>query len=160
MVEDLALVMTEVLHSVSLCPPGPHAFLLFIDLDSILEDKSRRAVEEHLNMVDLTVKGLSLCPPRPHAILLVIAAGIAFTEAHLRSVNEHINALVIFSWCDTMGDTSIQQFIESDGRALQWLLRKCDNRYHILNVKNRVDVTQVIELLERIELMVKAKVRE
>lgn len=84
-VEVLELVMTEIVHSVSLSPPGPHAFLLFIDLYSILDDKSRGAVEEHLNMVGLTVNGLSLCPPRPHAILLVIAAGIAFTEAHLRS---------------------------------------------------------------------------
>ncbi|XP_029931109.1 GTPase IMAP family member 8-like [Myripristis murdjan] len=106
--------------------------------------------------------GVLLCAPGPHAIILTVCASIAFTEAHLRSIREHMSLLgadvwrhtiVLFTWCDTIGETTVEQFIESEGRALQWLLRKCGNRYHSFNVQKANETTQVEELLEKIEWM-------
>ncbi|XP_071399045.1 GTPase IMAP family member 8-like isoform X1 [Centroberyx affinis] len=107
--------------------------------------------------------GVSLCRPGPHAIILVLCISNAFTEAKLRSIREHMSllghdvwrhTLVLFSWCNTIGETTVEQIIESEGKALQWLLRKCNNRYHSFNTERANDPAQVVELLEKIEWMV------
>ncbi|XP_064170425.1 GTPase IMAP family member 4-like [Anguilla rostrata] len=106
---------------------------------------------------------MSLCPPGPCALFLVINVSTAFREEHRRTVVEHLELLservwrhtiVLFTWGDWLGQTTIEQHIETEGRALQELIEKCGNRYHVLNNKNRADGTQVTELLEKIEEMV------
>ncbi|XP_064172354.1 uncharacterized protein LOC135244085 [Anguilla rostrata] len=108
------------------------------------------------------VRSVSLCPPGPCALFLVINVSSAFREEHRRSAVEHLELLsdrvwrhtvVLFTWGDWLGDTTIEQHIETEGRALQELIEKCGNRYHVLNNKNRADGTQVTELLEMIEEM-------
>ncbi|KAJ8345937.1 hypothetical protein SKAU_G00301300 [Synaphobranchus kaupii] len=108
------------------------------------------------------VRSVSLCPPGPCALFLVINVNSAFREKHRRSVVEHLELLservwrhtiVLFTRGDWLGDTTIEQHIETKGRALQELIEKCGNRYHVLNNKNRADGTQVTELLEKIEEM-------
>ncbi|XP_066543590.1 GTPase IMAP family member 4-like [Amia ocellicauda] len=93
----------------------------------------------------------------PHAILLVFPVGF-IKETHRKSVEEHMkllsqkvwrNTILLFTWGDLLGDTTIEQHIEK-WEALQWLVEKCGNRYHVL----RGDCTQVTELLEKIEEMV------
>ncbi|XP_028970231.2 GTPase IMAP family member 8 [Esox lucius] len=105
---------------------------------------------------------VSLCPPGPHILLLVIQSS-SFTEEYRRSIEEHLGLLselvwshtiVLFTWGDSLGDTTIEQHIEGEGKDLQWLVEKCGNRYHVLNNMNRGDGTQVTELLEKIEEMV------
>ncbi|KAJ8355301.1 hypothetical protein AAFF_G00072770, partial [Aldrovandia affinis] len=106
------------------------------------------------------VRSVSLCPPGPYALFLVIDVSSSFTESHRRPVEEHLELLservwrhtiVLFTRGDWLGDTTIEQHIETEGKALQWLVEKCGNRYHVLNNENRGDGTQVTELLEKIE---------
>ncbi|XP_062386454.1 uncharacterized protein LOC134074663 [Sardina pilchardus] len=105
---------------------------------------------------------VSLCPPGPRALLLLINVSKSFTETQRRAVQEHMELLservwshtiVLFTRGDWLGDTSIEQHIESGGEALQWVVEKCGNRYHVLNNK-KSDGGQVTELLEKIEEMV------
>ncbi|KAJ8373266.1 hypothetical protein AAFF_G00266770, partial [Aldrovandia affinis] len=106
------------------------------------------------------MRSVSLCPPGPYALFLVIDVSSSFTETYRRSVEEHLELLservwrhtiVLFTRGDWLGDTTIEQHIETEGKALQWLVEKCGNRYHVLNNENRGDGTQVTELLEKIE---------
>ncbi|KAJ8009585.1 hypothetical protein DPEC_G00090400 [Dallia pectoralis] len=106
---------------------------------------------------------VSLCPPGPHTLLLVINVDKSFTENKRRSIEEHLgllselvwsHTLVLFTKGDYLGDTTIEQHIESEGKNLQWLVEKCGNRYHLLNNMNRSDGTQVTDLLEKIEEVV------
>ncbi|XP_064172209.1 GTPase IMAP family member 4-like [Anguilla rostrata] len=105
------------------------------------------------------VRSVSLCPPGPCALFLVINVSSAFEEERRRSAVEHLELLservwrhtiVLFTRGDWLGDTTIEQHIETEGRALQELIEKCGNRYHVLNNENRADGTQVTELLEKI----------
>lgn len=116
-----------------------------------------------VSLTQETLLSVSLCPPGPQALLLVIQLGEPFTgqfrkevEGYFRLFNEHVwsHTLVLFTFGDWLGDTSIEQFIESEGEDLSWLVSKCGNRYHVLDNKNRTDKTQVSELLEKIEEIV------
>ncbi|KAL2086924.1 hypothetical protein ACEWY4_017983 [Coilia grayii] len=106
---------------------------------------------------------VSLCPPGPHALLLVIRVDVSFTDTHRRAVQEHLelfskrvwsHTIVLFTCGDWLGDTPIEQHIESEGESLQWLVEKCENRYHVLNNKKRDNHMQVTQLMEKIEEMV------
>ncbi|XP_061080552.1 GTPase IMAP family member 8-like [Conger conger] len=109
------------------------------------------------------VKSLTLCHPGPHAILLVIPADTSFKEEqrkiirdNMRHLGERVwgHTLVLFTWGEYLGKSSIEQHIEREGQALQWLIEKCGNRYHVLRNMERENSTQVTELLEKIEEMV------
>ncbi|XP_073687665.1 GTPase IMAP family member 8-like [Garra rufa] len=106
------------------------------------------------------VLSMSLCPPGPHAVLLIIPVDTGFKETQRKAFQEYLDLLgervwshtiVLFTCGDSLLDTSIEQYIESEGQDLQWLVDKCGNRYHVLNNKNRSDHTQIKELLEKIE---------
>ncbi|XP_050989283.1 GTPase IMAP family member 4-like isoform X2 [Labeo rohita] len=107
-------------------------------------------------------RSIEMCPPGPHAVLLVLQSGIAFSAAYGRSVKEHMELLgrnvwrhciVVFTRGDWMGAPTIEEHIESEGEALQWLINKCGNRYHILNNMQWDDGKQVRELMEKVEMM-------
>uniref|UniRef100_A0A8C1UBV0 GTPase IMAP family member 8 n=1 Tax=Cyprinus carpio TaxID=7962 RepID=A0A8C1UBV0_CYPCA len=108
------------------------------------------------------VKSVYLCPPGPHAFLLVVRVDRTFTEIYRRAIEEHIeliskevwdHSIVLFSFGDWLGDTTIEQYIESEGKALQRLVERCGNRYHVLNNKRLGNKFQITELLEKIEEM-------
>ncbi|XP_056595472.1 uncharacterized protein LOC130413941 isoform X2 [Triplophysa dalaica] len=103
---------------------------------------------------------VSLCPPGPHVVLLVVSADIKHADTDRKVFQGYVDLLgervwshtiVLFTHGDFLGDTSIEQHIESEGEDLQWLVEKCGNRYHVLNNKNRIDDTQIKDLLEKIE---------
>lgn len=111
------------------------------------------------------VRSLSLCPPGPHALLLVVRVDRAFTETYRRAVQEHLeliskqiwsHVMVLFTFGDWLGDTTIEQYIESEGEPLRWLVDKCNNRYHVLNNKTKGNGFQVRELMGKIEETVAA----
>ncbi|KAI1880483.1 hypothetical protein AGOR_G00252920 [Albula goreensis] len=109
------------------------------------------------------MRSLTLCPPGPHAVLLVIPVDVAYTETHRRALQTHLgylgeevwrHTIVLFTYGDRLGDTTIEQHIEREGFALQWLAEKCGNRYHVFNNKVKGNSSQITELLEKIEEMV------
>lgn len=106
---------------------------------------------------------VSLCAPGPHAILLVVRVDFSFTETHRRALEEHLGLLgervwnhtiVLFTFGDWLGDTPIEEHIESEGEDLQWLVEKCGTRYHVINSRTSGDRKQVTDLLEKIEEIV------
>ncbi|XP_041823061.1 GTPase IMAP family member 8 [Melanotaenia boesemani] len=108
------------------------------------------------------VLSLSLCPPGPHVFLLVIRVDRAFPETYRRAVQEHLelisehiwsHVILLFSFGDWLGGTMTEQYIESEGEPLRWIVEKCCNRYHVLNSKTRGDGFQVRELIGKIEEM-------
>uniref|UniRef100_UPI003AAEF283 GTPase IMAP family member 8-like n=1 Tax=Centroberyx gerrardi TaxID=166262 RepID=UPI003AAEF283 len=109
------------------------------------------------------VRGLSLCPSGAHAVLLVVPLDLAFTEARQRAMEEHMSlfdasvwkhTLVVFTYGDRLEDKSIEEHIEREKASLQWLVDKCENKYHVLNNMKKMDTNQVTELFEKIEEMV------
>uniref|UniRef100_A0A3P8X1L4 Si:ch211-214j24.15 n=1 Tax=Cynoglossus semilaevis TaxID=244447 RepID=A0A3P8X1L4_CYNSE len=115
------------------------------------------------------VLSLSLCPPGPHVFLLVIRADRAFTETyrraaqdHLELISEHIwsRVILVFSVGDWLEGTSLEQYIESEGEPLQWLVERCGNRYHVLNCRARGDGFQVREMKEKQRQMAKSQLEK
>ncbi|XP_021335601.1 GTPase IMAP family member 8 isoform X1 [Danio rerio] len=109
------------------------------------------------------LESISECEKFPHAFLLVIPADTSFQKEQKRIVEENMSILgedvwrhtiVLFTWGDRLSDISIEQHIESEGEALQWLIEKCRNRYHVFNNINKENQAQVSELLRKIDEMV------
>ncbi|XP_067306385.1 GTPase IMAP family member 8 isoform X3 [Pseudorasbora parva] len=112
---------------------------------------------------DEVVLSSSHCPPGPHVFLLVIRVDVSFTEVYRKAVEQHVaflglnvwdHMIVLFSFGDWLRDKSIELFIESEGEALQLIIDKCRNRYHVFNNRNKDDGNQVTGLFEKIEEMV------
>ncbi|KAL2086166.1 hypothetical protein ACEWY4_017225 [Coilia grayii] len=105
------------------------------------------------------VLSVSLCPPGPHIFLLHVRVAQPVTPEYIENMMEHVDHLsdgvwshtmVLFTRGDWLGDTPIEQYIESEG-ALQSLVEKCGNRYHVLNNMDKGDRKQITELLEKME---------
>lgn len=104
---------------------------------------------------------VTLCPPGPHALLLTLRVDTLVTAGHVR---EHLELFGDGAWRHTIllfthGDqlregVDIAQHIQSGGRDLQWILRKCRDRYHVVS---GAGVDQgggtVTELLQKVEKM-------
>ncbi|XP_057696647.1 uncharacterized protein LOC130918712 isoform X2 [Corythoichthys intestinalis] len=107
----------------------------------------------------------SKCPPGPHAFLLVIPIDARFSYEQKMTVEDYMKLLgdrvwqhtiVLFTFGDFLGSKTIEQYIESEGEALTWLIEKCQDRYHVINNKDKSNLTQVTELIEKIDEMVEA----
>lgn len=107
-------------------------------------------------------KSVKSCCENPLAVLLVIKADTSFTEDKKSEVEEYMTimgdsvwkrTIVLFTCGDWLGDTNIEQHIESEGVALQWLLEACGNRYHVFNNMIQDDETLILELMKKVEQM-------
>lgn len=108
------------------------------------------------------LKGVSLCSPSPNVIVLAVPLDTSFTdeqrrvtEGNMRLLGQRVwrHVIVLFTFGNVLGDKTIEQHIESEGKPLRWLVEKCGNRYHVLNNTIAAD-DQVTELLEKMEEMV------
>ncbi|RXM28176.1 GTPase IMAP family member 4 [Acipenser ruthenus] len=107
---------------------------------------------------------VSLSAPGPHAFLLVIPVG-RFTEEERRAVvtvqeifsEEAVRRymMLLFTHSDKLKGKTIEDYIQTGSKELQQLVQKCKNRYHVLNNEDRSDRTQVTQLLDKIDNMVK-----
>lgn len=109
------------------------------------------------------LRSTSLCPPGPHALFLTLRLDMPFTHEEMKSLEEHVglfgeqawnHTILLFTHGDLLGDLTIEQYIESEGKDLHLLVVKCRNRYHVLNNKNLLDGSQVTELFKKVEEMV------
>ncbi|KAM6921168.1 GTPase IMAP family member 8-like [Xenentodon cancila] len=108
---------------------------------------------------DEVMRSVFLCPPGPHVFLLVIDGDASFNAKHLDAVTTHMELLgegvwrhtiIVFTRGDWLGTHTIEEYIEGEGHALQSLVEKCGNRYHVLTNKTANDDSQVTELLDKI----------
>lgn len=106
-------------------------------------------------------KSLDLCTPGAHALLLVFPMG-TFTEQE-NDVAELFKkgfgkaatqyTIVVFTHGDALCSTTMEKLIE-ENENVRDLLHQCGGRYHVLNNKERNNLCQVTELLEKVDKMV------
>ncbi|KAM9846563.1 GTPase IMAP family member 7-like [Aulostomus maculatus] len=108
-------------------------------------------------------KCINMSAPGPHAILVVIKVGPFTSEgqAAVRQVEEIFGedawkySIILFTHDEQTG-SDVERKLEEAGDELQSILRKVDNRYHVLNNSQADDRGQVLDLLDKIEEMVEA----
>ncbi|XP_077463195.1 GTPase IMAP family member 8-like [Stigmatopora argus] len=123
--------------------------------------KSSPASDTPQTIKDEVLHSLFKCKTEPHVFLLVIDADASFNHSHLDAAISHVELLggsvwkhtmVVFTRGNRMGSRSIEEYIEGEGGALQSLVDRCGNRYHVMDNMNADDSSQVVELLEKIKL--------
>uniref|UniRef100_A0A3B3CGQ6 AIG1-type G domain-containing protein n=1 Tax=Oryzias melastigma TaxID=30732 RepID=A0A3B3CGQ6_ORYME len=108
-------------------------------------------------------RSVSMCDPGPHAFLLVVPVCKSFTENDLREFVELLkpftekvwaHCMVLFTWGEWLGKHSIEDHIVREGKALQELLVKCDNRYHVFCWEDSDNPAPVKDLLQKGQLLI------
>ncbi len=101
--------------------------------------------------------------PGPHVFLLLISLG-RFTQEEQTAVkiiqetfceNSLMYTMVLFTRGDDLKNKTIDQFLGKPGSTLKNLIEACGNRYHVFNNNETGDRTQVTDLLQKIDNMVK-----
>ncbi|XP_056308898.1 interferon-induced very large GTPase 1-like [Danio aesculapii] len=108
---------------------------------------------------------ISMILPGPHVFLIVLNLGQRFTQEEAKSVeiiqetfgeNSLMYTMVLFTRGDDLKNKTIDQCLGKPGSPLMKLIEACGNRFHVFNNNQTEDRTQVSDLLEKIDNMVKA----
>ncbi|XP_073799939.1 uncharacterized protein si:dkey-175d9.2 isoform X1 [Danio rerio] len=108
---------------------------------------------------------ISMILPGPHVFIIVLSLGQRFTKEEAKSVkfiqetfgqNSLMFTVVLFTRGDFLKNQTIKEFLGKPGSVVRQLLETCGNRYHVINNNQPEERTQVSELLEKIDNMVKA----
>ncbi|KAK7166964.1 hypothetical protein R3I94_001382 [Phoxinus phoxinus] len=108
---------------------------------------------------------ISMILPGPHVFIIVLNLGQRFTREEATSVKiiqetfgekSLMFTMVLFTRGDDLKDKAIEQCFGKPGSPLMNLIEACGNRYHVFNNNQTGDRTQVSDLLEKIDDMVKA----
>ncbi|KAL0198929.1 hypothetical protein M9458_007469, partial [Cirrhinus mrigala] len=163
---------------------GRDAFLTEASHESITKESQRETSEisgRHITVIDtpglfdteLTneeiqreiTNCISMILPGPHVFILVLNLGQRFTQEEETSVkiiqetfgeNSLMYTMVLFTRGDDLKKKTIEQFLGKPGSPLMELTEACGNRYHVFDNNQTGDRTQVSDLLEKIDNMVKA----
>ncbi|XP_051730718.1 GTPase IMAP family member 9-like [Ctenopharyngodon idella] len=100
--------------------------------------------------------------PGPHVFLLVIKLDVKFTDEEKNTVKQIQETfgkaapytIILFTHADTLEEKSVFTHI-SESKDLLVVLYECGGRFHSFNTKDMENRSQVTELLEKIEKMVK-----
>ncbi|XDV23070.1 hypothetical protein PO909_027786, partial [Leuciscus waleckii] len=107
---------------------------------------------------------ISMILPGPHVFLLLIPVG-RFTQEEEKFVkivqemfgeNSLMFTMVLFTRGDDLKNKTIEQYLGKPGYPLMNLIEACGNRFHVFNNNQTGDQTQVSDLLQKIDDMVKA----
>ncbi|KAL1279013.1 hypothetical protein QQF64_025686 [Cirrhinus molitorella] len=163
---------------------GREAFLAETSHESITKESQKESSElngRHITVIDtpglfdteLTneeiqreiTNCISMILPGPHVFIIVLNLGQRFTEEEETAVNiiqetfgenSLMYTMVLFTRGDDLKKKTIEQFLGQPGTPLMKLIEMCGNRYHVFNNNQTEDRTQVYDLLEKIDNMVKA----
>uniref|UniRef100_A0A9J7XIQ3 GTPase IMAP family member 8 n=1 Tax=Cyprinus carpio carpio TaxID=630221 RepID=A0A9J7XIQ3_CYPCA len=106
---------------------------------------------------------VSMILPGPHVFLLLVPLG-RFTKEEETSVkiiqetfgeNSLMFTMVLFTRGDSLKKKTIDQCLGKPGSPLMKLIEACGNRYHVFNNNQTEDRTQVTDLLQKIDDMLK-----
>ncbi|XP_016385449.1 histone-lysine N-methyltransferase, H3 lysine-79 specific-like [Sinocyclocheilus rhinocerous] len=107
---------------------------------------------------------ISMILPGPHVFIIVLNLGQRFTQEEatsLKIIQETFGdkslmfTVVLFTRGDDLKDKTIEQFLGKPGSPLMKLIEACGNRYHVFSNNQTADRTQVTDLLQKIDDMVK-----
>ncbi|XP_062388549.1 GTPase IMAP family member 9-like [Sardina pilchardus] len=107
-------------------------------------------------------KCVQLSRPGPHAFLLVIRLDARFTEEEgnaVKWIQENFGeralkyTIVLLTHGDVLEGEPVEGYLQKSG-LLSSLIERFGGRYHVFNNKKKRGRTQVLELLEKIDVMV------
>ncbi|XP_048013785.1 GTPase IMAP family member 8-like isoform X2 [Megalobrama amblycephala] len=113
--ESPEILKQEIFLSMSLCPPGPHAVLLIIDVDTGFKETERKAVQDHLDLLSERVWS--------HTIVLFTRGDFLLDtsiEQHIESEGQDLQRLLdkcgnryhVLNNLNRSDDTQIKELLE------------------------------------------------
>ncbi|XP_050969685.1 GTPase IMAP family member 9-like [Labeo rohita] len=102
----------------------------------------------------------TLAAPGPHVFLLILSIG-RFTEEEksvIRQFQEHFGndvlryTMILFTRADDLEDRTIEEYIR-EVPELNPVIKACEGRYHAFNNREKLDRSQVDQLMRKIDVM-------